>query len=509
MADEHAYELQCPGGERPAPLPRVALYLALGLIAFGVLLRLRLYLFNDALWLDEASMALDLMRFHTLDIQMHHGHTQICPLLFLLLTNASMLLFGAGEHALRLPALLAGVAAFVPFYFLARRSLGPGAFVVAVGLMAVAPKAAGYAAMLKPYSLDVAVSATLAYLGVLTVHRRLDVKWTLLLGAAGAGAVWSSLPSIFLLAGFGTVFWTAAMLRRQWRRALSLTAVGLVWVISAGAYYALFLHGPSESPALNNYWESGYVPPPTSLHVLSWFRQTFSSALHDVGGYRVTLLAAIAFGMGVAAQARRCRDMAFALTAPFAVTLVASAVRVYPFSGRLLLFLLPLLCVLVAAGVERAWTGTRGKWRVLAALLIAMLLAYPAQRAVAIFVSPEPREEIRPVLAYIAEHRRAGDVLYAYRPAYLAFRYYDERYGLKDAGMIRGGRPPKDRAGYEKEFRQLEGRGRTWLLFSHIKEPQRDAILRYLGTIGTRLDDVQATGASAYLYDMDTARGSP
>ncbi len=507
MADEHAHELQCPAGERPAPLPRFALYLALGCIAFGVVLRVRLYLFNPALWLDEASMALDLMRFHSLGTQIHNGHTQITPLLFLLLTNASMHLFGTGEHALRLTALLAGLAAFVPFYFLARRSLGPWGLVVALGLMAVAPKAANYAAMLRHYTMDIAVTAAVAYLLVLAIHRRLDLKWGLVLAVAGAGAVWSSFPSVFVLAGFGAVLWTAALVRKQWRRAAGLAAVGAVWLFSAGSYYALSLRSASGSPHLRSYWGAGYMPPPTSLHALSWLRHTLSGALHDVGGFRITLLASIAFWVGFAALFRRCRELALALTAPIVVTLLASMFRVYPFSGRLLLFLLPLLSVLVAAGIELAWARTRGVWRVLAGILIVMLLAFPAERAIAILVKPEPREEIRPVLAYIAEHRQPGDVLYAYRPSYLALRYYEDRYGLQDMGPIRGGRPPEDRAAYEREFRQLEGRGRTWIIFSHLKDRRLRAMLSYLDTIGTRLDEVQATGASGYLYDMKRRPG--
>jgi hypothetical protein len=306
-----------------------------------------------------------------------------------------------------------------------------------------------------------------------------------------------------VLGGFGIVLWTAAILRRQWRRALGLSAVGLVWVLCACVYCALTLRHASQARALQTYWHPSFMPlPPTSLSDLAWFPRAISDAFHDVGGYRLTVLPVTAFAAGFVVLARRCRETAFALVVPFAVAILASGLRLYPFSSRLLLFLLPFMCLLVGAGAEWAWMRARGKWRALAALLILMLAAFPAHRAVSLFIAPGSREEVRPVLAYIAEHRREGDVLYAYRWAYKAYCYYDARYGMRDEDAIRGGVPPTDRAGYEEEFRQLEGRGRTWVVLSHINDAERDATLAYLDTIGTRMADVQAEGASAYLYEM-------
>ena len=502
-------ELEPAGVWQPPPLSSAVRYLVWGLIALAVVLRVRLYFSVPSLWLDEALLAADLVRRPDIWQQMHAGATQTCPVGYLVLVNGAIRAFGTSEYALYLVSLLAALAGLIFFYFLARRSLGPAGLVVAVCLFAFAPKAVRYASEVKPYGMDLMVATAFAYLGVVSLKRELDWRWTALLAGAGVAALACSFPSVFVLAGFGSVMWGMAMARKQWRRALMLTAVGTVWLVGLGVYYAVALRTTSTSTGLQDFWGRAFMPlPPKSLDDLMWFRIAIAGALKDPGGLAVPSLAAVAFLLGSVRLARRDLDLALAVVAPIAFVLLASGFKKYPFSTRLLVFSLPFMYLPIAAGAELIWTKLPG-WRHVAGVVFILVLAGPtASQSLSHLITPEGREEMRPVLAYVAENRREGDVLYVFRPAAPAYRYYAPRYGLADVPFIRGQYAKKDWKLYEGDVQQLKGKGRTWVIFSHLRSQEQDAILGYLDALGTRLSDVQADGSSAYLYDMKPAPAS-
>jgi hypothetical protein len=99
--------------------------------------------------------------------------------------------------------------------------------------------------------------------------------------------------------------------------------------------------------------------------------------------------------------ATKPRLLAF-VASPIALCLVASALRKYPFSNRLLLFVVPALILLAVAGVEAA-ARTPKAGPALAAVLAAAVLFEPSLAAARALVHPRTNEEIKPVLAYVGE----------------------------------------------------------------------------------------------------------
>jgi hypothetical protein len=59
---------------------------------------------------------------------------------------------------------------------------------------------------------------------------------------------------------------------------------------------------------------------------------------------------------------------------------------------------------------------------------------------------------------------------------------------------------------YRKELDRLHGRGRVWVLFSHVGGERGkvnvERMVGYLETIGKRQDHVRYSGAFAYLFDL-------
>ena len=64
----------------------------------------------------------------------------------------------------------------------------------------------------------------------------------------------------------------------------------------------------------------------------------------------------ILFLLGIASYFSKNRNAAFLFLAPFLITLLASALQKYPFSGRLIFFLVPFLALFIAEGMSLIYT---------------------------------------------------------------------------------------------------------------------------------------------------------
>jgi hypothetical protein len=98
--------------------------------------------------------------------------------------------------------------------------------------------------------------------------------------------------------------------------------------------------------------------------------------------------------------------------------------------------------------------------------------------------------------------------LYVFSSSEDAFRYYSLLLGADFREVIIGANLRKDFENtYRKELDRLSGRGRVWVLFSHVsseggKSVNVESMVRYLETIGKRRDQVRHSGAFAYLFDL-------
>jgi hypothetical protein len=147
------------------PSPRTWLVLSAAL-AVGLALRIpRLY---DSVWFDEACMSDQ--RLGTFEQLVATIYVDIHPPLYIVFMHCWNALFGDGELALRLPPLLAGLAA-IPLTFLAgRRLAGDVPALWAAVLLALSPVHVWYSAEARLY----APMVSCALLAVYSFHRLLD-----------------------------------------------------------------------------------------------------------------------------------------------------------------------------------------------------------------------------------------------------------------------------------------------------------------------------------------------
>jgi len=473
------------------------------LIGFGILLRAAQYVADPSLWLDEAMLALNLVGRTAAGLRGPLAYEQAAPYLFLILERKVLDILGTGEMALRLLPFLASCASLPLGLVVSRRMLPPAGVAVAVALLAVSDPLIDYAAQVKPYAVDAAV-ALLILAATLKIRagegRRV---WTLLLGALGLFSPWLSFPSPFV---FGPALAILLAARRPGTRAGVLGAGGL-W---AGSLIGLALYtaGWESAGALRGVWSAtgGFPPaPPRSVEDLLWYPKAAVDVLRMPGGITIPGVGVVLSLWGAVAMAARREWASWTLAAgPLLLALAASALHLYPFSGRLLLFAAPGLTVLVARGLLEA-SRTGGRRLATALLLVALLLTIgvEAGRAAYHVARPRVREEVRDLVGILEDAGLADDIVYVYYGAGPTFDYYAPDpdfcvlYGIKARG---------EPELYLEELDALAGERRVWILLSHVYDWRRldegAWILDHLDARFARLETHEAAGGGLYLYDL-------
>lgn len=483
------------------------------LIAIGAALRLRQYFADSPLWLDESYLAINLVERSFAGLFQPLEFNQTAPIGFLMLEKLAATLFGAGEYSLRLVPLGAGLAGLWLFSQVARRLLDPAMAAVALLFFVFSERLIYYSAEVKQYSCEVAMGLLLA-LGFLKVSAEpITARRTAAMAVLGALALWFSHPATFILGAIGLTLAGTAVIKRDWKRLAALGAAGAVWAASFAALYAVSFQHSISAPVLQQYWASAFMPmPPWSAKALRWLWDITYFIFHTYAGFHFGTVAVLLMLLGIATMFRAAPGVGLILCLPVALALLASALRKYPFTDRLLLFALPAIFLFITAGIgavrERLHCSIRWAW----AALPALLLYFPLTMDISDLSLPNAHEDARPALQYVVWHRQADDVLYLYHGVQPQCGYYFIRWGISNAQCVVGSDSLHDFSAYKRDLLPLAGKRRVWAVFSHMRKwpgvDEEGYILSCLNDMGERKDQIVTRGSSAYLYDL-SARPDP
>jgi hypothetical protein len=481
-------------------------------IALGIALRLVQYQPSRSLWHDEAALGANIIQRSFAELLQPLDFHQGAPIGFLMAEKIAALTLGNTDWGLRLIPVLCGIVCLPVFYRVARLYVSVDAALVALTLFAIGRGPVYYSAELKQYSSDVLITLLLWwYAGKVFVKDDRCTWWSMLgWGLLGAAALWFSHAAVLVLAGTGACFGITCVVERKWTKFAGFTAAGCLWLASFAVCHFLFLGQLSDDDYLQSFWKSSFMPlPPRSPADLYWFPQTLLAALETPGGFlaqKVSLagVAALVFLIGCVALVSNRRALS-ALLAPVAFTLLASGFHKYPFADRLILFLVPALFIVLAAGLETIWTRTRAAFPVLGAAIVGLLFACPIMAATGKLLEPERSDQIKPMLRYLQDHRQAGDIVYVYTSAWPAFVFYAQDHGLLAQGNVIRGCAGGDWSNYVNDLERLRGRGRVWVLLCHHGNVER--LFRCeLARLGKRLETRESPGAAVNLYDFGSTR---
>lgn len=501
-------------------LQRVALVV---ILFAGAALRVWQYGADASLWLDEASLARNIVDRSASELLDPLSYGQVAPAGFLLIQKGILATFGTSEFALRAFPLVSGLTSLLLFTVVARATLSGGAVIYAVLLFSLGEPFTYFSSQVKQYSSDI-MATLLALLACLRIAEGASDRWHRVFAAVGVLIPWLSSSASLVLVGGGLGAVAGKLWVRDKVNVPPLLAALALWTASALAA-GVFSMGnvTAESRAfLDWFWRLGYAPGgPFAL--LRWCWETLKDvygtfqgeAFRTNGGLRLAwpeLFAGTTL-IGIVQLARTRGTETPIILMPTAVALVASMLRLYPLSGRLLIFLVPLLLLATAAGAHSIWTwfGRRARLAGVAIALIYLVIPFAAAYRTRPPYSVQP---LRPVLERVVSLRQPTDAIYVDYAAAQAFLYYAPRFGLQPNDYVIGRCSLSDRRDYLRQVDRFRGRGRVWIVGTHLSAVERALTVGYLETIGRRLESVfvAPTGAplryAAYarLYDLSDAR---
>jgi hypothetical protein len=358
------------------------------MVATGVFLRILEYSDGRELYRDEMDLRANLVGLAFFDFHTPLVQWQLAPPGFLAVERLMILLPLHFRFAARLVPFICSIASMFLMRSVARRYVTGAAVPIAVGLFALTDWMLYYSVELKQYSSDVALTLMALLLadgamrslqGPPLAKSRRDFFG---LAAFGAIGVWFSHPLALVLAGVGTYLILNAVSRRDWRRALAFAAMSLTWALNFAGCYLISQRIVSKDDFLDRWWAFAFLPfPPRSLADLEKiFWQSInvvnspSGIVTPLGVLPSAFIGAGLFLLGAWSLGRRWKGGLFLLVSPILFALAASMLHRYPFHGRLLLFLIPSVHLLVAQGAAAL---ARGRNAALAFALGAFLLAQP------------------------------------------------------------------------------------------------------------------------------------
>jgi len=353
-------------------------------IGLGVVYRLAMYLPSHKYWMDEERLVENIQKLSPAGFFGPMLESQLAPPGFLLAAWSAMRLFGHSFQAMRLVPFLGGIGGLFLFRAVARRVLPDRAVFPAVLMLATAYDPVYYSGEVKQYSTDLASGLACLLIGLTIGSRPLKPVGAAGLAAFGALIVWFSHPSIFVLASVGLVGLAREIPRRDGRGLSLWVLVGLAWVVSFAGVHAVSTRQLGGTDHMWRFWNFAFPPiPPRSVWDATWFLRRlayyFVNPLNFTApiGERLSMLPALCLAfLGADRLWKLDRARCALVILPVILTLVAASLRLYPFHGRLVLFLVPIPLLAIAAGLE-AVREARGRG-VLYYALATMVLAVPA-----------------------------------------------------------------------------------------------------------------------------------
>jgi len=444
--------------------------------ACGLMMRLRIYLFNRSLWSDEALLALNIVDKNLQALitePLDYG--QAAPFGFVASARVLCVCFGHYDYILRILPFIASLGTLIFGGLIARKSFRSSlAQCLFLALISFSPVLLYYSTEFKHYSLDVFITMVCIY-----CYMSPKLKWWGCALVGGLG-LWFSHPVVFVMAGIGIGLLVDLIRKRDWRKFVPLALLGMFWLISFGINYAIAAHNYAESDYLNDYWRIGYAPfPITSLVHLGWYLEGFaelsflSFLQHSPKGpgfnptwfFLHNLILMMVSLAGFIVMLIRRPKYSFVILFPFIANLIASAFGVYPFRNRLILYLLPLLFWAIAYMIEISMNQSKKIWHAASWTIASFLIITVLFISLRETISPPNPSNVKTALKHVSSNMANGDALVINGWGLAPYRYYKHLYSAGD--LPYAGEPDTiNTKEFVKELRKIST-GRIWVLHMH------------------------------------------
>jgi hypothetical protein len=480
----------------------------------GILLRIEKALLGRSFRGDEAAMASAIQNHSLYELLTKPlGGSITAPLGFLAVEKLIVQLLGFQDIIYRLIPLLAGCFSVILMFLLAKELLTSLGAAFAVGAFSLNWMLSFYSSDLKQYSTDVVI-ALIIYLMAARYFKKNSTTNLIWLAGVGLIGIFCSHPAIFMLSSIGL-----ALIYQTWgdiREFKKIFLIGALWI---GVFLILYFFSyrfVGQNSYNISYWNNlGALMPMPPWKNPGWFLQRLGNFFVvdlNLSQWIVIEAGLYLFGIVLFFSGQN-RPWSFIFFGSIIFTLLASGIANYPFKGRLILFLAPSTFLAIGAGMDGLAVIIKSpsflshgiRW-----LLTAYLLLGPVSSTYNYLQEPRSfpfKEDIKPALLYIEQHKETNDQIVVYDQAAFTYGYYAPFYGLSNSQTIVIGDYRKEPQKYRLILDSLPRNQRIWFIFTNVLYTLNNVldstyIFDYLNTIGGNIIEQYGgndTFSSAYL----------
>lgn len=417
---------------------------------FGIFLRLKTLIPNPSMWHDESALAWNIINKSYLELFGPLRFLQMAPPLFLVLTKFLVGFFhasdkiGVCDFVLRLIPFACGVLSIGVFYLICRELFtAKRAVLIALFLFCVNKILIDYSFEFKPYSVDVFISLLLVLffikfdLGVNS--NKINYKKLISYALGISLSIWFSFTSVFVLAGGFLNLIIRNFKKENLNKFLILI---LPLFVSMLFYLKLFvLNVHSNGQGLAGFWDNNFVAMNLS-NFFSLFVQNLSYFFYPV---KLLLFVVILFIYGIILFYKRKENIGINFVnialLTFIFLVVASMFHIYPFSQRLIIFLIPLFIILIAKCAD----NKEIKFKSFIMAVMILMISFP-QLNFALknlesqkFYQSNKGDFSREMMQYMVKNLKPDDIIFVNNGSIADFSYYSGFYNIKNQIIFKTG----------------------------------------------------------------------
>ena len=481
------------------------------LLLSGIVLATLQFLYGRSLWLDEISLANNVLQRDFVGLLLPLDNNQVAPILFLWVEKLLSMLIADSDYSLKFFPYLLYIGALNLFYKLVQhrfQSIYIQFFCLA--LFIFNGHLLNYSNEVKQYIGDVFVVTLFLYYYLCKTK---NTKYYIEIALLGVFAILLSNTAIIILAvvGLSTVY-EGVLQQKNTNTAFptAIFGVGAVWLVSFALYFYGFVYEHPTTAIMRVFWanENAFLPKnPFSFAFIDFLRHQIEVIFQNLLGFGKIIGFFVCLPLFVLGLFSKQNTAKMLLSAPILLHLGLSALSLYPFNGRLILYIVPLLLLGIAEGAAFLVEKTaikhffEGQKRVFTPIFYLFILALAG---IFVFLNgfPIEKQAAKPCFAFIQQNMAATDKIYIYYGGVAAFRFYTENQKFSFSNeIIFGNSHRSETEKYMVDIAQIHGN--VWVFFSHVHGDEEAFILERLQEKGFLPQKKLVTvGASAYLYRL-------
>lgn len=443
----------------------------------GVVLRLKGYLTNPSMWHDECALAWNIKMKTYSDFFCKLRFLQVAPPFFMVATKLLVNLLNVGnlvdkcDMVMRLIPLICGIFSIGVFYFLSKELLSTKkSIALALLLFAFNSVLIDYSYEFKPYSLDVFLTILLILFFLKINITKTSYKKLLFSSIGIAFTIWFSLVSSFVILAGGTNL----LFKKEKFKKLSVLFFPIL--ISFIIYFKYYIIGTYQNAGMGmvGFWNDKFILPDFS-NFLYLFVENIRYFFFPVK-YALFIFICILGGIFIYFKEKKY-DFLRISSFIFIFLIIASILRVYPFSTRLIIFLIPIFILLIVKLIDKI-NWSKKVESVLILTLFLFLIVPQFQLALNKLTQNQNKGEFpREMTAYIVKNYHTNDKIFVNNASRAEYCYYSTFYNIKNEVIFDnlGNNPDKKYS----TFLNTLPKGNYWMFLPHDYSPQ-NIMIKYI-----------------------------